>query len=285
MPSPEDTTMPLTAHLEELRWRIVKAVGATALAFCVTYGFANALFDFLTAPLVGTLGDKVELIGTGVTEAFFTKLKVSIIAAIFLASPAIFYQVWSFVAPGLYEEEKGYARPFVFFATLFFLLGASFCFFAVFPLAFTFFVTEFESIGVRPQLRITEYLSFSSRMLLAFGVIFEMPVFTFFLAKIGLVTHSMMINWARYAVVVIFVVAAILTPADVTSQVMMAVPMTILYGLSIGIAYAVAPRSAHADENAAEGAGAEAGSESAGHDEATGSGPADDDAAKGGDET
>ncbi len=248
MPAPEETTMPLTAHLEELRWRIVYAVGSTALAFCITYGFANALFDFLTAPLIETLGDRVDLIGTGVTEAFFTKLKVSLIAAVFLASPAIFYQAWQFIAPGLYESEKGYARPFVFFATVFFLAGASFCFYVVFPVAFTFFVDEFQSIGVSPTLRITEYLSFSSRMLLAFGVIFELPVFTFFLARIGIVTHTLMIEWARYAVVVVFVIAAILTPADAASQFLMAVPMMFLYGVSIGVAYFVNAKPPEADE-------------------------------------
>lgn len=229
--------MPLTAHLEELRWRLVKSAGAIIVAFSITYGFANSLFHFLTAPLLETLGDQVALIGTGVTEAFFTKLKVSFIAALFLASPVIFFQVWSFVAPGLYEHEKGYALPFVFFATFFFMMGAAFCFYAVFPVAFTFFVEEFDSIGVDATLRITEYLGFSSRMLLAFGAIFEMPVFTFFFARIGLVNHTMMIQSARYAVVAIFIVAAILTPADAASQVMMAVPMLFLYGLSIGIAY------------------------------------------------
>lgn len=261
MSSPEESTMPLTAHLEELRWRIVKSVLAVTLAFAITYGFAPAIFDFLTAPLIATLGDKVELIGTGVTEAFFTKLKVSLIAALFLASPAIFYQAWCFIAPGLYEQEKSYALPFVFSATFFFLVGAAFCFYGVFPLAFQFFVTEFESIGVRPQLRITEYLSFSSRMLLAFGVVFEMPVFTFFFARIGVVTHQTMIAWSRYAVVVIFIVAAVLTPADVTSQVMMAVPMMILYGLSIGIAYAVAPQAPPqaTDDEAAPAGGEENG--------------------------
>ncbi len=231
--------MPLTAHLEELRWRLLWAAGSTAIAFCITYGFANLLFDFLTAPLIETLGDRVGLIGTGVTEAFFTKLKVSLIAAVFLASPAIFYQIWQFIAPGLYESEKGYARPFVFFATGFFLLGASFCFYVVFPVAFSFFVDEFQSIGVSPTLRITEYLAFSTRMLLAFGVIFELPVFTYFLARIGLVTHTLMIEWARYAVVVVFIVAAMLTPADAASQFLMAVPMMGLYILSIGVAYLV----------------------------------------------
>ncbi len=252
MPSAEETTMPLTAHLEELRWRLLWSAGATAVAFCITYGFANALFDFLTAPLVETLGDRVALIGTGVTEAFFTKLKVSLIAAVFLASPAIFYQAWMFIAPGLYESEKGYARPFVFFATLFFLLGAAFCFYLVFPVAFEFFVAEFQSIGVEPTLRITEYLAFSSRMLLAFGVIFELPVFTFFLARIGLVTHTLMIQWSRYAVVVVFIIAAILTPADAASQFLMAIPMLFLYVMSIGVAYLFRKESPADDADDAE---------------------------------
>jgi sec-independent protein translocase protein TatC len=239
MSSPNDTTMPLTAHLEELRWRIVKSAIAVAVAFALTYSFADTLFEFLTSPLIGNLGDQVNLIGTGVTEAFFTKLKVSLIASVFLASPIIFFQLWAFIAPGLYENEKSYARPFVFFATFFFVLGATFCFYAVFPVAFTFFVDEFQSIGVEPTLRISEYLAFSSRMLLAFGAIFEMPVFAYFLARIGAIDHTMMIGWFRYAVVVIFVVAAILTPADAASQFLMAVPMTVLYGLSIGVAYLV----------------------------------------------
>jgi sec-independent protein translocase protein TatC len=248
MPPDDQSTMPLTEHLEELRWRIVKSVCAIAVAFFATYGFANSLFDFLTAPLIETLGDRVDLIGTGVTEAFFTKLKVSLIAAVFLASPIVFYQVWQFIAPGLYENEKSYARPFVFFATLFFVVGAAFCFYLVFPVAFTFFVEEFQSIGVAPTLRITEYLSFSARMLLAFGVIFEMPVLTFFLARIGLVTHTLMIQWARYAVVVVFIVAALLTPADAASQFLMAVPMMALYGMSIGVAYLVRKKDPSEEE-------------------------------------
>ncbi len=244
MTTAEDTTtMPLTSHLEELRWRIVRAVIAIAIAFALTYGFANHVFAFLTQPLLATLGDEVDLIGTGVTEAFFTKLKVSLIAALFLASPVIFFQIWGFVAPGLYDNEKRYARPFVFFATLFFILGASFCYYAVFPIAFAFFVDEFLSIGVEPTLRITEYLSFSSRMLLAFGVVFELPVFTFFLARVGLVDHKMMIAWSRYAVVGSFILAAILTPADAASQFLMACPLMVLYGISIGVAYFIAGRN------------------------------------------
>ena len=232
--------MPLTAHLEELRWRLIKAIGAIALAFAITYNIADWLFTFLTRPLLelNSAPGPVELIGTGVTEAFFTKLKVSFIAAIFLASPVIFYQLWMFVAPGLYDREKRYVRPFVFFATIFFIVGAAFCYWVVFPVGYAFFIQQYESIGVSPSIRISEYLSFTARMLLAFGATFEMPVITFFLARLGLVTHRTMLSYARYAVLVIFIVAAVLTPGpDVASQLLMAGPLLVLYGLSIGVAY------------------------------------------------
>lgn len=245
----EETKMPLTAHLEELRWRILWSLAAVTLAFCFTYGFAEAMFSVLTRPLLVSLGDRVELIGTGVTEAFFTKLKVSLIAALFVGSPVVFYQFWMFVAPGLYESEKKYARPFVVAATFFFALGAVFCYSVVFPFAFEFFIEEFASISVEANLRITEYLSFSSSMLLAFGVIFELPVVTFFLARVGLVTHELMIAWARYAIVIAFIVGAILTPPDAMSQMLMSIPLLLLYGISIGVAYFAAPRRTSEDTN------------------------------------
>jgi sec-independent protein translocase protein TatC len=181
---------------------------------------------------------KVQVIGTGLAEAFFTKLKVSFIAGIFLASPAIFYQIWRFVAPGLYEHERRYVKPFVFFATSFFVCGAYFCYRLVFPTAFGFFLEEYGSISIEPLLRISEYLSFASRMLLAFGVVFELPVFTFFLARTGIVDHKMMMATWRYAFVGIFIVAAVLTPGpDVASQLLMATPLLVLYVASIGVAY------------------------------------------------
>lgn len=232
-----EATMPLTAHLEELRSRIIRSLIAVGLGFAVTYNFADALFAILTRPLM-EVGESVQLIGTGVAEAFFTKLKVSMIAALFVASPVIFYQIWQFVAPGLYEKEKRYARPFVVFATLFFILGAVFCYFVVFPLGYAFFVEQYKTIGVAPAIRISEYLSFTARMLLAFGITFEMPVVTFFLARVGMVTHKTLLAFGRYAVLVIFIVAALLTPPDAASQVLMAAPLLVLYGISIGVAYA-----------------------------------------------
>ncbi|MEO2169447.1 MAG: twin-arginine translocase subunit TatC, partial [bacterium] len=172
-----DLEMPLTEHLEELRWRIVKAVAAVAIGFAVSYFFADRLFAVLTAP-IKTVGEGTDLsmIGTGVAEAFFTKLKVSFIAGIFLASPALFYQVWSFVAPGLHGNERMYVIPFVVFGTFFFFAGAVFCYSTVFYIGYRFFLEQYQTIGIEPALRISEYLSFSSRLLLAFGITFELPV-------------------------------------------------------------------------------------------------------------
>ena len=230
--------MPLTAHLEELRARLIKVFTAAALGFVVCYQFVEWLMAWLIAPVKVLDPEKVQIVGTGIAEAFFTKLKVAFIAGIFLASPVIFHQIWKFVAPGLYETEKRYVKPFVFFCTFFFVSGAYFCYRFVFPTAFGFFVEQYSSIDVEPLLRISEYLSFSSRMLLAFGVVFELPVFTFFFARTGLVDHRKMIAWWRYAIVGIFLVAAVLTPGpDVASQMLMAAPLLILYVVSIGVAF------------------------------------------------
>jgi len=235
----EDVKQPLTAHLEELRSRLIKALISLAVAFLACYGFVEKIMNWLQAPIRDLDSPvKVSMIGTGLTEAFFTKLKVALFASLFVASPAILYQLWKFVAPGLYDDEKRYVKPFVFFGTLFFVSGAYFCYRLVFPTAFGFFMAEYASVAIEPFLKISEYLSFASRMLLAFGAVFELPVFTFFLARIGLVNHKMMISAWRWAIVVIFIVAAVLTPGpDVASQLLMATPLLILYGVSIGVAY------------------------------------------------
>jgi sec-independent protein translocase protein TatC len=233
-----DSTMPLMAHLEELRWRILKALVAVGIAFAGCYLYSERLFDLLTAPLL-ELGDQPpDLIGTGVTEAFFTRLKVSLIAAVFVASPVIFFQAWRFVAPGLYAHEKRTAIPFAIAATFFFVAGAAFCYVIVFPVGYAFFLREYEAIGVAPAIRISEYLTFAARMLLAFGATFELPVVTFFLARIGAVTHRTLLRWFRYAILFIFIAAAMLTPGpDIASQLLLAAPLFLLYILSIGVAY------------------------------------------------
>jgi sec-independent protein translocase protein TatC len=234
-----DVRMPLTGHLEELRTRLVRALLAAAAGFGIAYLWAAELVELLVAPLAAQ-GMQVDVIGTGVTDAFFTKLKVSAIAGVFLASPIIFYQAWRFVSPGLYASEKRVAVPFSAAATIFFLAGAAFCYAVVFPVAFRFFIEQFATIELAPQIRISEYLTFASRMLLAFGVTFELPVVSFFLARIGVITHRTLLDGVRYAVVAIFVVAAVLTPGpDIASQMLMAAPLLALYALSIGVAWLV----------------------------------------------
>jgi sec-independent protein translocase protein TatC len=248
-----DAEMPLTAHLEELRWRIVKSLLAIGLGFAIAYLFADTLFAILIRPVELAAGDNpVKLIGTGVTEAFFTKLKVAFIAGVFLASPAILYQAWQFVAPGLYEEEKHYVVPFVFFGTFFFVAGAWFCYAFVFEVGYGFFLEQYATIGIEPTLRISEYLSFSARMLLAFGVTFELPVVAFFLARVGMIDHNTLIKPWRYALLAIVIIAAVLTPGpDVASQLLLVAPLVVLYVASIGIAYACTTKQPTDDEGAA----------------------------------
>jgi sec-independent protein translocase protein TatC len=237
-PKYDDRTMPLLGHLQELRSRLVKALVAIGLAFIPAYFFADFLFTFLTEPLRQIKPSPPALIGTGLAEAFFTKLKVSFIAALFVASPVIFYQIWQFVAPGLYEHERRYVIPFVVFASFFFALGAAFCHLLVLPVAYTFFIEQYQTIDVQATIRISEYLTFTARMLLAFGVTFELPVMAFFFARIGLINHQTLLGALRYAIIVIFIVAAVLTPGpDVASQLLLASPLLLLYIFSIGVAY------------------------------------------------
>lgn len=236
----EDLELPLTAHLDELRTRLFRALLAIGAAFAVCYPNSYWLFDLLEAPLIeaaAAAGIETKIVGTGVAEAFFTRLKVSFIAALFVALPVVLFQVWKFIVPGLRDTEANYARGFVLFGTLFFLAGAYFCYTVVFPFGFPFFLSEYTRIGVEPLVRISEYLSFSSRLLLAFGTTFEMPVAAFFLARAGVITHRTLIGWGRYAIIVLFVAAAILTPPDAASQMLMVVPLLLLYALSIGVAY------------------------------------------------
>lgn len=230
--------MTFTEHLEELRWRLLKSLGALALAFGLAYFESDRIFAYMIAPLQRSLQPGQNLIGTGVTEAFFIEMKVGLVGGLFLACPVIFYQIWRFLAPGLLGKEKKLVIPFVFCATAFFLGGAYFCYRVVLPIAFVYFIEQYQSLGVSPEIRIGEYFSFFFRMVLAFGVTFELPVFTFFLVRLGIVNYRLMWRSFRYAIVLIFVAAAILTPTpDVINQSLLAAPMLLLYILSIGVAY------------------------------------------------
>jgi len=228
----DDKKIPFTGHLEELRRRLIVCFVAVGIGFVLSYGFKEKLFQILTRPLIGVMETGDKLIFTGLPEAFFTYLKVAFLSGIILATPIIFYEFWMFVAPGLYDKEKRLMLPIVFLSTLFFLGGSFFGYFIVFPYGFKFFL-GFASEIIRPLPSMREYLSFASKLLLAFGVVFELPLIITFLAKLGIVSVSFLKKNRKYAVLLFFVGAAILTPPDVVTQIMMALPLMVLYEISI----------------------------------------------------
>jgi sec-independent protein translocase protein TatC len=228
----EDEKIPFTAHLEELRSRLVKCFIAVGVGFGVSYAFKETLFKILVRPLVGVMAEGDHLIFTGLPEAFFTYLKVSLLAGLMLASPVILYQFWMFVAPGLYKKERRLLAPIVLLSSFFFIAGGLFGYFIVFPWGFKFFL-GFATETIRPLPSMKEYLSFSAKLLLAFGMVFELPMILTFLARLGIVSVDFLKKNRKYAVLLIFVGAAILTPPDVVTQIMMALPLMFMYELSI----------------------------------------------------
>jgi sec-independent protein translocase protein TatC len=230
--------MPFTSHLAELRNRLVKSVLAVAVAFIACYAFVDNIFALLAAPLRRLNIRGLTLIGTAVTEAFFTKMKIAFIAAVIVAAPVLLWQLWQFVAPGLYEHEKRYSRSFVFFGSFFFIGGVAFCYEVVIQNGLNFLLQRYQAIDIQPMLQVGDYLSLVSRMTLAFGVMFELPVLSFFLARVGLIDHGFLLRHYRYAIIVIALLAAVLTPPDLISQILFMIPLSLLYVISIAVAYA-----------------------------------------------
>jgi len=231
--APKDSEdMSLFEHLAELRKRLIIAASFILVLSALSFGYATELFAFLTEPYFAGFKN-AQLIGTGPAEAFLLKIKVALLAGIVLSTPLIFHQVWLFIAPGLHAHEKKYFIPFVISTSALFLTGVSFCLLIVLPYAFEFFFNQYLSIGVTPTIRISEHLSLMIKAVLGFGLAFEMPVLAFFLGRLGLISHTMLIAGTRYAIVTIFVLSAILTPPDVFSQFLMAGPLMLLYGISI----------------------------------------------------
>lgn len=223
-------------HLDELRWRLIYALLSIFLCSIGCLAVADSLFKLLVHPLLQAMPEQnQQLIYTSLPEAFVAYLKISIVAGLFISSPLVLYQIWQFIAPGLYKHEKHYALPFVFFASFFFIAGGLFCFLFVFPWGFRFFLSfSNEYIVALPKM--SEYISFSLKMLLVFGLVFQLPILTFFLTKIGIITSSMMVKNRKYVILIIFVLAAVLTPPDVITQIMLALPLILLTELSIIIA-------------------------------------------------
>ena len=232
----EDLKMSLTEHLIELRKRLTNSLIAVGLGFFVGYYFKDWLFAILTKPLTDALPKSSYLIYTGLTQAFFTYMKIAFFASLIITSPFIIYQVWKFISPALLPNEKKMVVPFVFFSTLLFLSGITFGYFVVLPTAFEFFVS-FNNQYLRAMISFSDYLSFLVTFLLGFGLSFQLPILIFFLARLGIVTDKQLSRNRKYAVLVIFVVAAVLTPSpDALSQVLMAIPLIFLYEVSIFVA-------------------------------------------------
>ena len=236
--TPTPATSKLISGLESTRRLLVQGFVAVLTLFAVAYLRAPQLFEFVVEPLRRRLQPGQSLIGTGVAEVFFVEIKVALLVALLAGSPLIFCQIWRLVAP-LFDanRRKSYLVGFVVTASLFFLSGAYFCYRTVLPVAFLYFLDQYDEIGVSPEIRVTEYFSFFFRIIIAFGVTFQLPVFTFFMARMGVWNHHFLWHHFRYALLVMFVVAAVLTPPDVVSQLLLAGPLIALYVLSIGIAY------------------------------------------------
>jgi sec-independent protein translocase protein TatC len=240
----EEEKIPFTAHLEELRSRLIKSFIAVGAGFLVCYGFKEKLFEILVHPLIKVMPEGGKLIFTGIPEAFFTYLKVSFLSGIILSSPMLLYQFWMFVAPGLYLKERKVLGPIIGISSFFFIGGALFGYFVVFPSGFKFllgFGTDY--IRTLPSMR--EYLNFATKLLFIFGLLFELPVVLTGLAWLGIISADYLKRNRKYAVLLAFVVAAFLTP-DVVSMILMAIPLMILYEVSIFSARLLARRKAAA---------------------------------------
>ena len=231
-----DEAVPLTEHLRELRNRIFKILIAWGAGFGVAWGFKQQIFGYLMAPAVEALSpEQGKLQAIAPTEIFFTYVKSALLAGFIIALPVIFWQIWSFVAPGLYANEKKAMIPFVTSSTILFGGGAIFGYSVVFPLMFSF-LTGFDNEFVISAWTMKEVFSLTSRMFLVFGIAFELPLFIFFLAIAGIVTAPQLFRATPYAVLVMFVMGAVLTPPDPVSQVFLAVPLLGLYLLGVGVA-------------------------------------------------
>lgn len=235
-----DKPQPLIHHLIELRQRLIYAMIGFFAAFIFCYMYSEEIFIFLVEPLATLLQDKGprRLIYTGLTEAFLTYVKVAAFAASFISFPIIASQIWMFIAPGLYRKERKVFVPLLIATPILFIIGAAFAYYVIFPAAYAFFLS-FETPGstghlpIQLEAKINEYLSFVMRLIFAFGMSFELPILLTLLANVGMVTSQSLIEKWRFAIVGIFIVAAIITPPDILSMIGLAIPLIILYGVSI----------------------------------------------------
>jgi sec-independent protein translocase protein TatC len=237
---PEDTQETFISHLVELRDRLLRAIIAVFVVLLCLVPFAKDIYAVLAAPLLKVLPAGSSMIATDVTGTFFVPLKVTLMAAFLVALPYVLWQMWAFVAPGLYQHEKRLALPVLISSFVFFALGMAFAYFVVFPIAFGFFA-GYAPVGVQMMTDIDKYVSFVLRMFLAFGVTFEAPVIVIVLVRLRVVSLARLVHLRPYVIVASFVIAAVLTPPDVVSQLLLAVPLWLLYELGLLAARFVEP--------------------------------------------
>jgi sec-independent protein translocase protein TatC len=235
----DEKRMPLLEHLVELRMRLIYALGGFMVCFFIAFYFADAIFSFLVEPLAAQMHRaNARMIYTALHEAFFTYVKVAFFAAAFVSFPLVSVQIWLFVAPGLYKHEKGAFLPFLIATPVLFFAGGALVYYFIFPLAWEFFL-NFQTAGgpgslpIQVEPKVDQYLSLVMQLIFAFGLGFELPVFLMLLARVGIVTADGLAEKRRYAIVGVFVFAAVLTPPDVISQIGLAIPILLLYEISI----------------------------------------------------
>ena len=232
------------SHLVELRTRLLRAVGTMLVVFIALFIYpgASAIYDVLAAPMLASLPDGTRMIATGVITPFMVPVKVTMMAAFVLSLPVVLYQVWAFVAPGLYRHEQRLALPLIVSSSLLFLLGMAFCYFVVFKTVFSF-IASFAPESITPAPDIEAYLGFVMTMFLAFGITFEVPVAVILLVRMGIVTVAQLQQSRGYVIVGAFIIAAVVTPPDVVSQFLLAVPLCVLYEVGILLARGIKART------------------------------------------
>ena len=226
--NPAEQEQPLVQHLLELRTRLLKSIAAIAVGFLCLVFFSNDLYSFFSAPIQALLPDGSTMIATDVASPFFAPFKLTAFLALFLAMPYVLFQVWSFIAPGLYEKEKKLAMPLFISSVLLFYLGIAFCYYIVFPLVFGFF-TSVAPVGISVTPDINSYLNFILKLFFAFGLAFEIPVATVILVRTGITSHSALAKKRPYIIVCCFIFGMLLTPPDVISQSLLAIPTWLLF--------------------------------------------------------